>query len=179
MTGKLITRIDLEKCGDSVTVRQWYEGWTEGSPADISESLPGGYIVGLLMRYEKQGFTCEMADQDTGRALRGKITRVDLIKLPDGWHYKKFPYGWTAKTRPLTDEIKTDDEVLQIVEWCQARGWCVREWPGGYRAFQGGSPVPVRDGAAVRSIRRRVESDFSQGRTDGTNKRQFDFAFDF
>jgi len=178
MSEKLVTRVDLEKAGTDVIVREWYEGWHEGSSADKTTNEPRGYMVGMLGRLEKQGFTCEMMDGEHGRALRGKTTRVDIVKMPDGWHYRKYPYGWTAKTRPMTNEVKTEEEIGVIVAWCQKNGWNIRAWPGGYRAFKG-QPIPVRDRASIMLMRRKVESDLALGRSTSENKSQYDFALDF
>ncbi len=182
MTEKRITRVDIEKAGaDGLFVRKWEEGWQiDGSTQPCSnEYLPDARsIETMLFELEKQGFAVWMQDNFHGRALRGIITRVDLIKLPDGWHYKKYCYGWTAKTRPMIDEAKTDDEVKAIVAWCQSKGWNVRQWPGGYRAFKG-QPMPVRDRASIMAMRRKVETDLMNGRATVENKSQFDFALDF
>ncbi len=101
---KKITRIDMERIGASaVIVRKWYEGWHQndaGSP-DIEDFIESGSISYTLAEYEKQGYTVEMASQSKGRALRGKITRVDIILEGETWVMKKYPYGWTAKTRPI------------------------------------------------------------------------------
>jgi hypothetical protein len=175
---RVITRVDLEKTGKDVTVKEWYEGWKPGSPADITRLEPNGYLVGMLMKLENQGYTCEMADAVTGRALRGKTVRVDLIKGPTAWHYKKFPEGWTAKTRPMSDKIVDDAEVSKIVDWCRANTWTVREWPGGYRAFLG-APLPVRDSRSILTMRRQVEAQMAIGHASIENTSQYDFALDF
>jgi hypothetical protein len=168
----------MEKVDHYVQVKEWAEGWKEGDSPTKESVIKGGYIVGILITLEAQGFTCEMADANTGRALRGKVIRVDLVKLPDGWHYRKYPYGWTARTKPMTDEVKTDDEIAQIISWCKGHQWATREWPGGFRAFMG-EPLPVRDTKAIMSMRRKVEADMSQGRASADNRSQFDFAYDF
>ncbi len=177
-----ITRIDIESIGSGnlLSVRQWYAGWRDdgSSPADIDEVVEGQSIPGLLAYYEKQGFAVWMSNNSHGRALRGTITRVDFIHLPDGWHYRKFPYGWTAKTRPLSDEIKTQAEVDEILEWCEAKGWTVRRWPDGARAFKG-EPRPIRDRAAILSLRRRASTELYSFHQTGTGKVFYDFAFDF
>jgi hypothetical protein len=178
---KKIARIDLEKIGANlIEVRQWYAGWRDdgSTPADIDEVVEGQTIPGLLAGYEKQGYTCEMCDKAHGRALRGAITRVDIVRLPDGWHYRKFPFGWSAKTRPLSDEIKTEAEIHEILEWCELKRWTVRRWPDGARAFRG-EPKPVRDRAAILSMRRRASQELYLQHQTGTNKVFYDFAFDF
>ena len=178
MNERKITRVDLEKAGTDIVVKKWYEGWSEGSPADITSNEPRAFLVSILMKLEKEGFTVEMADSEHGRALRGTITRVDIVSLPDGFHYRKFPFGWTARTRPMSDERKTEEEVAEIIGWCKQKGWNVREWPGGYRAFKG-APMPVRDKASILTMRRKVEQDMALGRAHSDNRSQYDFALDF
>lgn len=180
MNEKPITRIDLESINPHLTrVKQWREGWVEGgnTAPDIDQTVQVSIYM-LLPQYEKQGFTCNMRDRDHGQALRGKTTRIDLIQMPDGWHYRKWPYGWEPKTRPMSEEIKSADEVAQILAWCEAHGWTVRRWPGGARAFLG-QPKPVRDRAGILAVRRQAEQEFQRRENIGTNKIFYDFAFDY
>lgn len=183
MDERPITRIDIERIGARLlNIRQWYSGWRDdgSSPPDIDEIVEGQTIPGLLASYEKQGYTCEMCDSTHGRALRGTITRIDIIRMPDGWHSRKYPFGWTAKTRPLSDDIKSEAEIRQILEWCEAKKWTVRRWPGGARAFRG-DPKPVRDRAAILAMRRRANEEMRSPHQTGieTGKTFYDFAFDF
>ncbi len=179
MDKKPVTRIDLEKDGNDVKVRQWFEGWVENDPADITETIENAYIVGLLMRYENQGYAVEMCDATHGRALRGKTTRIDFTQAADGsFHVRKFPYGWTAKTKPISDEIKSESDYEQAILWCVVNGWHVRRWPGGARAFKG-APQPVRDRASILTMRRKVEADMQQGRTNHQYQSGYDFALDY
>jgi hypothetical protein len=177
-----IARIDIERLGHQPTspliVRYWYEGWRDGEVADGEEMYnDGGRIESLLFKYEKLGFTCHMMDGNHGRALRGKIVRVDFVKLGDALHIQKYPYGWTANTRPIEDKVVSLAERESAISWCESRGWTVRRWPDGARAFKGPA-MPVRDARTIRSMRNRVNTDHSAGRpTD--NKRFFDFAYDF
>lgn len=173
-----ITRIDLDQINPgTVRVRQWAEGWKEGdSPA--SDTTESGSVMFKLMAYEKQGFTCEMADQNTGRALRGKITRIDFLKVGPKFVVKKYPYGWTAKTRPIQECDKTEAEWNDAILWCESHGWNVRRWPEGARAFKG-EPQPVRDAKAIMSMRRRAETEFARRENIGSNKIFYDFAYDW
>lgn len=172
MSDTPITRIDIERVGATMlSVRQWYEGWIEGQAPDIDE-ITSGRIEDLLDQYTKQGFACWMASNAKGRALRGKTTRIDFIRLDDGWHIRKYPYGWTAKTSPLSDETKPDTDIAQAIAWCKANGWTVREWPNGARAWKG-EIKPIRDTNTIKYLRRQVNQ------TVGDIRRQFDLAFDF
>lgn len=176
-----VTRIDLEaidESGHMVRISQWLEGWQEGDAPQSSELVSGRSIMFILMDYEKQGYTCEMASRTLGRALRGKITRIDFVKLGSEYHIRKYPYGWTAKTKPLTDKIVSESEFTNAVAWCEsAHGWTVRNWPSGARAWKG-EPKPVRDRASILAVRANAERELHMGET-GTNKIFYDFAFDY
>lgn len=180
---KKITRIDLEAITDYQTrAKMWPEGWNEGDMPS-GNIVWDGDIVQLLLELEDMGFTCEMASKELGRALRGKTTRVDLLKKADGWHYLKFPYGWTAKTRPISDEIRTEEEVNEILAWCKAHDWQVYEWTGipgtgflsGARAFKG-QPMPVRDAISIKSMRRVADRVISEGLSKETHLNGTNFA---
>jgi hypothetical protein len=120
-----------------------------------------------------------MCDATHGRALRGETTRIDFTQANDGsFHVKNFPYGWTAKTKPISDEIKSESDYEQAILWCVASGWHVRRWPGGARAFKG-APQPVRDRASILTMRRKVEADMQNGRTNHQFQSGFDFALDY
>ena len=157
-TPKPVTRVDLEAIGDGITrVSCWREGWADGSAPDVSETVEGT-IIRLLMSYEDAGFTCEMASANLGRALRGKTTRVDLELVLGQWRYRKYPYGWTAKTRPISEESKTAEQVAEIVAWCEANGWTVFKRDGQIRAWRG-EAKPTHDARTIRSMRRRANQD--------------------
>jgi hypothetical protein len=175
-TQKTVTRIDLERCGSGLFVRQWFAGWKDdgSTPPDIDEYVPDQTVSATLAQYERQGFTCEMANGQLGRALRGDITRIDFIQLADGWHIRKYPYGWTAKTHPISETVSptAEDGIL----WCDAHRWTVRRWPGGARAFKG-QPRPIHDKATIQYLRRQVENNQRDGKIDP--RRNYDLAFDF
>lgn len=181
MDGKIV-RIDIERLGHQpnspLAVRYWLEGWQDGDAAHHEELLEnGGMIESLLAQYEREGFACHMASSKQGRALRGKTTRVDFLKLGAEFHIRKYPHGWTAKARPSEDKQVSETEWLAAIAWCESAGWTVRRWPGGARAFKG-APMPVRDARAIRAMRNRVNADYAAGRpTD--SKRFFDLAYDF
>ncbi len=150
------TRVDIERVGDALTVQQWTQGWKEGNPSDHKDLLHGERIVSILFSLEKQGFSVWMMDEDHGRALRGEITRIDLIDLNGKTTYSKFPYGWTARTHPISKRTISAEERKQIILWCQEHNWVVREWPGGARAWKY-ALEPVRSASEIRSMRRQVE----------------------
>src|SRR5512143_2984541 len=117
-----ITRMDfeaLDPTGHVVRVRQWREGWHEGDMPVFDTVEIDKAMMYHLMDCEKHGFTVEMSDATHGRALRGKTARVDFIQEDDGWHVKKYPHGWTAKTKPLSHKIMTQVEADAALQWCR------------------------------------------------------------
>jgi hypothetical protein len=178
MTAKPITKVDIEEIAPGRSrVSYWYEGWDEDHPKqpDIMETVNLSAFR-KLMELEDQGFTCEMPDANRGRALRGKITRIDFLMLPDGWHVKKYPYGWTAKTKPIEDKTLPESAIMKAVQWCREENWKVCQWPGGYRAWKG-PEKPVRDAEAIRSMRKRVEDQLARGDLSSGPMKFYDFAF--
>jgi len=171
-----ITRIDLEKSPGGVRIAAWREGWQEGDPAHEHDFAAGQTLDRLLMQYEQQGFTCH-TDGQVGRCLRGPITRIDFRQTPHGWHVAKYPYGWTASTRPLYQEDKPAGFDLEAaLAWCQANGWSVRRWPGGARAWKG-QPLPIRSAVDIIRLRRRLETQYTNYGDSG-GLRIYDLAFD-
>ena len=163
MAQKQFTRIDLEQAGPrQVIVKKWFEGWGQTSCFDMMEFEIGTSVPALLAKYEQEGFTVEMASATLGRALRGRITRVDIIKTGNDWTIKKYPYGWTAKTKPLSQKVVTEQESNSAIQWLNENGWTVYSWDGGYRAWKG-APMPVRDRLSIRNMRIKSNEAMSNG----------------
>ncbi len=169
------TRIDLETAGQGVLVSMWNEKWQEGSAPASSEYFSGAGIARLLMQAEDQGFTCEMCDPSHGRALRGEVVRIDILEVGKDWVVRKFPRGWTAKTRPLTERTLPAQEAASAIQWCKEHGWQVREFPGGARAWKY-EIKPIRDASTIQLLRRQIDQALNRGEADP--RRQFDLAFD-
>lgn len=164
-------RIDLEKSGQSILfIRLWKKGYNTddaGAP-DKEDLLEGALSLNDILAYiENQGFSVTVTGA-SARCLRGPVTRIDFVKQADGWHLKKFPAGWRATTRPMSDVIKTEDEIKQAIQWCKQNGWTVRENQGFSRAWKG-APKPVRTAEATRRMRAKATPD----------QRFADFAYDF
>ncbi len=180
----MFTRIDLEQNGRyGVIVKSWEKGWQEGDPPAKTEYLENTTVFQVLSQIDKDGsYTVEMCDENTGRALCGEITRIDFSQEGEKWTVKKFPYGWTAKTRPLSIESKPADFDLEAAfAWLQEHGWTTRRYPGGARAWKG-QILPVRDDNAIRRMRGQTNRAFWAGQIgDGEagSRRNYDFAFDF
>ena len=121
------TRVDFERQGTNVLISTWEGNWKEGSlPATYDYAEDTG-VERLLFECEKAGFTVEMCDSFHGRALRGDITRVDILKVDGKWLVRKFPHGWTARTRPISERPLTDDEANAAIIWMKSNHWNVRE----------------------------------------------------
>jgi len=170
---KDVARIDLEKVGfTTIFVRVWKKGYNAddaGAP-DIEDMLDGGAesMVQLCAAVEAQGFSITMSGMAKARALRGEVTRVDFTKEVDGWHIKKYPHGWRATTRPMSNEIKTEDEIKQAIAWCRDHGWIIRENKGYSRAWKN-KLMPVRTAEETRRLRAKATPE----------QRFADFAYDF
>lgn len=162
MTDKPFTRIDMERAGaHDVIIRKWREGWKidDAGVPNVEDYVTEGSIAAMLAEYEKAGWTVEMASAGKGRALRGKITRVDVMLDGETWRVRKYPYGWTAKTRPIeTREFGTKEEAEVAIQWLRENNWTMFEFPGGARAFRG-TPYPVRDRTAILSLRRKFQEE--------------------
>ncbi|MDR3572821.1 MAG: hypothetical protein P4L50_03085 [Anaerolineaceae bacterium] len=157
---KPITRIDLENAGSGIIKRCWLQGWKEGDPAYSEDFLAGEKISDFLMRsnLEKEGFTIECCDRDHGRALRGEITRIDFRTIAGKVRVSKYPWGWTALTRPVTEETKPVGFDLEAsLKWCADNGFTVRRFPGGARAWKG-EVLPIRDRYTIQRMRRDIDN---------------------
>ena len=155
-----VHRIDLERAGtNGIMVRKWNQGWrNDGStPADSEEYLEGS-IPALLAEYEKAGFVVWMASAGQGRALRGNITRVDIIHDGKAWMIKKWCYGWSAKTPAIESKPAEDLKAKAALAWLEANKWTVIECENGHRAFKG-APMPIRDRATIMQLRRKAEAE--------------------
>lgn len=177
MTDRNVTKVELCQNGDlGCIVKEWAAGWQFGSPATAERYVQQGDVERILRELEKEGFCCYMPDPENGIALRGEITRIDFIVNLDGVRVKKWPFGWTFKTPPISDEQKPPAFNLdEALDWCQRNGWTVRRYPGGARAWKG-EPQPVRDRATIQFMRKGIQRDFVNGRMDPRSN--FDLAFD-
>lgn len=170
---KDIARIDIEKIGHTtIFVRVWKEGfdpYDAGAP-DFEEMLDGGAntTAQIFSIIEAQGFSITMSGSQKGRALRGEVTRVDFVLEVNGWHIKKYPHGWKATTKPMSDVIKSEDEIKQAIAWCRAHGWIVRENKGYSRAWKN-KIMPVHTAEQMRSLRAKATPE----------QRFADFAYDY
>jgi hypothetical protein len=162
MATSYITRIDIERIGaSSAIVRKWNEGWhadDAGSP-DVEEYLENVSLDSLLTEYAKQGFAVWI-DRGMGHALRGRITRIDLIQCGQNWTVKKYSYGWKAHTRPTETKQLTTQEMQTAMDWLKANKWTVIDYSDRSVAFKG-RPQPINDRAAIQSLRRKANDKYA------------------
>jgi len=128
------TRIDLERQGDHVLAQLWKKGWIEGQWTDQCQYLVDTRIEAVSHQCELAGFTIEMMDGFHGRALRGEITRIDILHIETGWKIDKYPFGWTAKTRPISSRVTDKAEAARAIACLRENGWTIRNWPNGLPA---------------------------------------------
>lgn len=142
--------------------------------------------------------------QSSGRKLPGPtITRIDFFLFNEraytgrdlpSCRVLKYAAGWTASTPPVSIEINPPiklnpagveptaagaqpfdlETALTILT---ARGWTVRRWKTGARAWRG-APEPVRDRAGIGKLRRRAETGLL-ARDPYAPPVNADFAFDY
>jgi len=153
-------RVDLEVMPTGAVKFAW---WVDGYKVDDEEAGAQYYEPGSLFQICKalddKGFSVHVdRDGQRGRALSGQPTRIDLIKVGQRWVVSKYPYGWTASTRPVSSDTKPAEfDIGQAVEWLQSHKWTVLEWNlgdrQGYRAYKG-KPEPVNDARTIQILRR-------------------------
>ncbi|MBK8467707.1 MAG: hypothetical protein IPL32_17980 [Chloracidobacterium sp.] len=159
-----IARIDIERVGETtIFVRVWKVGFNPsdaGSPA-FEDMLDGQAesMSGLCSIVEAQGFSITMNGSKKARALRGPVTRIDFVKQVDGWHIKKYPRGWRASTKPMSDVIKSDEEINAAIAWCRTNGWSIRDFRGEIIRAWKGNPVPVHTAETTRRLREKYPND--------------------
>lgn len=107
--------------------------------------------------------------------------RIDVVKAPHAVVIRCYPAGW-KQGDVLSDyrEEPADYDVPAFLDRLQARGWSVRSWPGGARAWLG-NPWPVRDASEIIRMRDRLEEE--AWRNNGVHPRfgdarSLDLAYD-
>ena len=71
------------------------------------------------------------------------ITRVDMHENPMGVTVHQFEDGWRTTNSANEAHVNYATSLPDMVSWFRSKGWTVREWPGGARAFLGPAR-PVR-----------------------------------
>ena len=163
-----ITRIDLEEVSqDCIMVNKFFKGWKEGQALnpDKAEIIEGKRLLDVLYDLKTHsGYALSMITTKRWKLLKGEITRIDFIK--DGvWTVKKYPYGWTARTEPLTTEVKgAEFDFDQALAYLHSKGWVTVRWDGGGRAWKY-RKAPIRTKEEILSLRKKSSaSHFTDGR---------------
>lgn len=112
-----------------------------------------------------------------------RINRIDIVCSPAGVMFRMYPEGW-REGQPLADvrEENAGYDLQAFVERLRVRGWSVRTWPGGARAFLG-TPWPIRTTGQIQRMRDRLEIEARRNggthpRFDGRPLSSFDLALD-
>lgn len=161
METKPVTRVDMEKVGQTgVIVRSWCGEWNRadaGAP-DCEDYVENGSIPALLAGYEKQGFVVWMASAFQGRALRGKTTRVDVVCDGSNWTIRKYCYGWSAKTPPVSKKVVSETEAQAAIAWLRENRWTLLEYRDRCVAFLG-KAQPIHDKSTILTMRRKAQEE--------------------
>jgi hypothetical protein len=123
------------------------------------------------------------------------ITRIDFFlyneKVYTGvdrlaCRVMKYASGWTAHTEPAAVELNPPIKIAAgeipfdldtALAELTARGWSVRRWQTGARAWRG-APEPVRDRFGIQKMRRRAEAGL-MARDPYAPPVSADFAFEY
>lgn len=173
---KEVTRIDLEEVAQGIImVNKFYKGWKEGRAfnPDVATYIEGERLLDVLYKLKISGYALSMITTKKWKVLKGEITRIDFIK--DGsWTIKKFPFGWTARTEPLTTEVKgAEFDIDKALAYLHSQRWITVTWKGGARAWKY-RKAPIRTKEEIQMLRQKSnESKFTDGR------RAYDLAYYF
>lgn len=108
-----------------------------------------------------------------------KVDRIDFIRLGDGWRVTKL-HNDGARWIVIESVVhgtygEGAFDVQGALAWLRERGWAVREWPGGARAWRGGKPIPIRTREQIITLRRAWER---YGAPEGVALVNVDLAYD-
>lgn len=148
-------RIDIERVGvNSLMIRKWKAGYNiaDAGQPDVEEFIPEGSVDQTLADLEKQGYAVGITRRGFGRALKGPITRIDIILEGEEYIVRKYPRGWKAQTRPIETKRLSLEQGAIAAQWMREHGWTVIDWDGNYRGFKG-KMYPVHDAQSIRAIR--------------------------
>lgn len=65
-----------------------------------------------------------------------EITRMDFVILDGSVIVNKLGAGFYGKLVVLKSETKAGFDLETALAWCRSKGWIVRRWPGGARAWK-------------------------------------------
>ena len=86
------------------------------------------------------------------------VDRIDFTETPAGVLVNKIATK-VERIRPrdivLESSLNTVMALEEMLTWCEQRGWAVRRWHGGARAFKHGLR-PVRSAGQIHALRQRL-----------------------
>ena len=99
--------------------------------------------------------------------------RIDMFVQEAGIRIMKWPVDWLPGTPPVISYVNTDLSLDEMTNILEAKGWTVRCWHGGARAWKD-KIRPIRTRAQI--IRKRES--FTRYPRPGIQLCCVDFAFD-
>lgn len=159
-------RVDLQDMGRMIEAAWWLPGYqqTDEHAGRWYYSKDDGVTLFQIATHLDldRGFTVHIDRGGTrGRALVGQTTRIDILQVGQRWVVKKYPYGWTASTNPISAETKPVEFSPEVdaLPWLEAKEWVILRWDDeragkGYRAFAD-KVQPVRDARGTLAMRKR------------------------
>lgn len=82
-------------------------------------------------------------------AISSGIDRVDILKVTNGFRVVQFQKG--VGVALATDDIE-EERAANLEKALAERGWIIRRWAGGARAFRG-ELYPIRTTEAIKRLR--------------------------
>lgn len=158
------TRVQVQAAGPGSIIAQWSEGWRDGlQPAPDMQEYDERPVYEVVKDLDRLGFAVwTQFNGAVGFGLRGKITRIDLIQTGNRVRVNKYPYGWTLGTPPISSELKPEGFTIEAAVALLGRGWTIRTWPGGARAWFG-RPKPIRTRHEIQRMRDKLSERFANG----------------
>ena len=101
--------------------------------------------------------------------------RIDMFVQEAGIRIMKWPVDWLPKSPPVINYVNTDLDLDQMTTILEAKGWTVRRWHGGARAWKD-KIRPIRTRAQI--IAKREMFTRSPKLHPGIQLCCVDFAFD-
>lgn len=176
----MVTRMDIVDAPEiGLIVKVWHGEWTPGSAPDGESYRMGVSLDQAAAACERAGYTVRYYTADgahQAQCLRGPITRMDFRLVAGQVKIQRWPYGWCASTRPISEDSIPEGEFENTLNELRNAGWTVHTWRGGARAWRG-DPLPVRDAGVIRRMRDQAKTDLMNGHITGAYN--MDLAYDF
>jgi len=137
-------------------------------------------LLDVLDYLKTQGYVCRIHRDGKGQAIKGKPTRIDIIKDGENFICKKYPQGWIASTPPIETKTLTQEQADEAVKWLREHNWKIRESLSDngstiVRAWLG-ELLPIRDRRTILLVHKQIED--NKWRNIPDPRAPFDLAFD-